>query len=255
MDLRLKFNEDVCNYDNARPTYSEELLCDIISYSKLDSKCKALEIGIGTGKATLSILKSGCDVTAIELGDKLANYVKDKFHYYGNFEVINDDFMEYSIEEESYDLIYSATAFHWLPLNEALVKVKNTLKNNGSIALFWNHPFPNRKEDESNMASKSVYDKYFKPKKPINEFSEEDCKELVEKLEILGFKDVKSKLYYNTRTLTTDEYIKLLNTYSDHRALPLEIKLNFEKDMRKAIDDVGGKINIYDTMDLYLARK
>lgn len=47
----------------------------------------------------------------------------------------------------------------------------------------------------------------------------------------------------------------LLNTYSDHRALPVEVKNNFEIDMKNAIDEVGIKINIYDTIDLYLARK
>lgn len=77
----------------------------------------------------------------------------------------------------------------------------------------------------------------------------------LDELEQYGFTDIKSKLYHHIRTLTSDEYISLLNTYSDHRALPADRKLAFEKDMKKAIDDIGGQINIYDTIDLYLARK
>ena len=66
---------------------------------------------------------------------------------------------------------------------------------------------------------------------------------------------VESKLYRRVRTLTTEAYIHLLNTYSDHRALDITVKERFEMEMRKAINEVGGNINIYDTIDLYLARK
>ena len=47
----------------------------------------------------------------------------------------------------------------------------------------------------------------------------------------------------------------MLNTYSDHRALPRELKNAFERDMLDALRAVGGAIRIYDTQDLYLARK
>ena len=88
----------------------------------------------------------------------------------------------------------------------------------------------------------------------MREFDESDCQKRINELERFGFKDVTSKLYHCKRNLTSNEYISLLNTYSDHRALPIKVKNNFEIDMKNAIDEVGGKINIYDTIDLYLAR-
>lgn len=255
MDLRLKFNEDVENYDKHRPKYPKELFLDIINYSKISSSCNVLEIGIGTGQATLPFLQSGCKVTALELGDNLAEYVKDKFGEYKKFEVINSDFMEYPIETNSFELVYCATAFHWIPLEEGYLKARNVLKDDGTIALFWNHPFPNRPDDISNIANKKIYDKYRPSDKEIIEFSKNDCQKHIDELERFGFKDITSKLYNRKRTLTSEEYISLLNTYSDHRALPVEIKSDFELDMKNAIDEVGGRINIYDTVDLYLARK
>ena len=54
--------------------------------------------------------------------------------------------------------------------------------------------------------------------------------------------------------MTSEEYISLINTYSDHIALPKEMRNAFEIDMKQAIDNVGGVINIYDTIDLYLAK-
>lgn len=255
MDLRLKFNEDANNYDKFRPTYPEELFSDIINYSNISLGSKALEIGIGTGQATVPILDSGCDVTAIELGENLTQYVKQKLRNYKNFNVVNADFIEYPIKAETLNLVYCATAFHWLPQEEAFTKIKNILQYDGTIALFWNHPFPNREDDISNIANRRVYDKYIHTDKKIAEFCENDCQKYINELRTFGFKDINCKLYHRKRTLTADEYISLLNTYSDHRALPSEVKTSFEIDMSHAINEVGGKINIYDTIDLYLAKR
>lgn len=255
MDLRLKFNEDAYNYDKFRPSYPEELFSDIINYSDISLNSEALEIGAGTGQATVPVLESGCDVTAVELGENLTRFIRNKLRSYKNFNVINADFMEYPIKAEVFNLVYCATAFHWLPQKEAFIKIKNILQHRGTIALFWNHPFPNREDDISNIASRKVYDKYRPTNKKMAEFSENDCQNYISALKAFGFKDINCKLYHRKRTLTTDEYISLLNTYSDHRALPVEIKSSFEADMRIAINGAGGKINIYDTIDLYLARK
>ncbi|ADK16281.1 MULTISPECIES: class I SAM-dependent methyltransferase [Clostridium] len=255
MDLRLKFNEDEYNYDKYRPTYPEELFSDIINYSRISSGYEALEIGIGTGQATLPILQSGCRVTAIELGNNLTRYVKNKFKNYMNFNVINADFIEYTIKTEAFNLVYCATAFHWIPLEQGYVKVRNILKDDGTIALFWNHPFPNRQDDISNIVNRKIYNKYRPSDKEVREFNESDCQRRINELERFGFKDIIYRLYHRKRTLTSNGYIHLLNTYSDHRVLPVEVKNNFEMDMKNAIDEIGGKINIYDTIDLYLAKK
>ena len=255
MEKRLLFNEDEYNYDKSRPTYPNELFQEIVSYSRVGANSKLLEIGIGTGQATLPFLKMGSKITAIELGDRLSVFVEKKFSNYANFKVINDDFMFYPFEEEGFDLIYCATGFHWLPVPESYEKLKRYLKRDGAVALFWNHPFPNRKNDISNVASKKVYDKFRPSKNELSEFKEQDCKKQEEYLERFGFKDIKSKLFYRKRTLSTNAYIQLLNTYSDHRSLEPLVKRQFEKEMSLAIDSVGGKINIYDTIDLYLARK
>lgn len=253
MDLRLKFNEDAYNYDKYRPTYPKDLFNDIMKFSGIRKKDKVLEIGIGTGQATLPFLQAGCDVTAIELGDKLAEYSRNKFALHNNIRIINSDFIDYEIDENTYDLIYSATAFHWIAPERGYDKSKKILKSGGAIALFWNHPYPNRLDDEVNQANRRIYDKYCPSDKPISEFTADDCQKRLDELRQYGFIDITSKLYHRVRKLKSDDYIALLNTYSDHRALAADIKFAFEKDMKKAIDDLGGEINIYDTMDLYLA--
>lgn len=255
MEKRLTFNEDEINYDKYRPTYPDALYEKIFSYCNLNSDSKLLEIGIGTGQATEPFLKFGCNVTAVELGDRLSAFVADKYSDYKNFSVINADFSNYPVNSDAYDLIYSATAFHWLPADKKYNKVMNCLKSGGVLALFWNHPFPNRDNDETNIASKAVYDKYRPSNEKQIEFSEKDCIKYADELKAYGFADVEYYLFHRVRTLTTDEYLHLMNTYSDHRTLEPSVKACFENEMRRAIDSVGGKLNIYDTIDLYLAKK
>lgn len=47
----------------------------------------------------------------------------------------------------------------------------------------------------------------------------------------------------------------LLGTYSDHIALEENTRKNFFSEMESVIDDFGGKVTVYDTIDLELARK
>ena len=255
MDKRFTFNEDAMNYEKWRPNYCEELFHDIMEYSKIDSHKKALEIGIGTGQATLPFLKTGCDLRAIELGENLAEFSKNKFKSYKNFNILNIPFEDFNGDENTFDLIYSATAFHWIDENIGYPKAFKLLKPGGTLALFWNKPFIGRKDDLLHKKIQNIYEKYKPSKaKPI-EKDKEHYKELLEKLKKYGFKDVELKLYHKTRTFNACDYISLLNTYSDHRTMNLAIKAKFEEEIKEAILEHNNLLRVYDTMELYLARK
>ena len=127
MDLRTTFNTDEFNYDKARPDYPSELFEGIFKYSNPSANSSVLEIGIGTGQATLPFLKKNYNLTAVELGNRLAEYCKQKFSPYENINIINNDFLEANLPENSFDLIFSATAFHWIPKDSGYTKVKSLL--------------------------------------------------------------------------------------------------------------------------------
>ena len=62
------FNQVAEMYDKWRPAYVPELYEDIFAYKSIDKASHVLEIGIGTGQATLPFLNTGCHLTAVELG-------------------------------------------------------------------------------------------------------------------------------------------------------------------------------------------
>lgn len=96
-----------------------------------------LEIGIGTGKAAGPILEKQCHLTALEPGEQLADITKKKFQQYDNFVLHNQMLQDYVCPPETYDLIYSATAFHWIPEEYGYTRVYGLLKNGGVISVYY----------------------------------------------------------------------------------------------------------------------
>lgn len=254
LEKKMTFNDDAKNYEAYRPGYPHELFLDIIDYSKnpIDN---ALEIGAGTGQATQYFANTKINITAIDIGENMVNDLSDKFKDRSNVNCICSSFEDYKDGGKKFDLVYSATAFHWIDAEYGLTKIKSFLNENGVIALFWNHPFVGRSNDKVHCEIRKVYDKYRPTDKSPKEFSAEDTEKYVNLLNEFGFKDVKAKLYHRERQFNADEYIGLLNTYSDHRLLPPDIKAEFEDDIYKAIKNNGNEIIVYDTIDLYLGRK
>lgn len=255
MDKRLIFNEDVENYDKWRPRYCDELFKDIFEYSRMGNDKKVIEIGIGTGQATHPFLDKGCELTAVELGEDLAAYSKLKFQKYKNFTVLQSTFEDYNCQEGSIDLIYSATAFHWIAKEEGYPKAFQLLKSGGTLALFWNRPFVSRDNDELHQKIQSIYQKYRPSNTKIIEIDTDKYNDRLKTIRTYGFKDIVFKLYHGTRIFSANDYISLLNTYSDHKSMPRKIKEMLEFEISEAIIDSGDKLNVYDTIDLYLARK
>ncbi|HHX59133.1 MAG TPA: class I SAM-dependent methyltransferase [Epulopiscium sp.] len=254
MDKRLTFNEDAKNYDMFRPTYCKELFDNIINYTRLDKTKYALEVGIGTGQATKPILETGCYLTAIELGENLATYSKNKFGDYKKFTIHNISFEQYMHIPENIDLVYSGTAFHWIPEEMGYKKVYDMLRSGGTIALFWNRPSGG--ESEVYEEIQSVYRKYMPDVKPTkNMLNQHIYDETIETIKKYGFVDIQFKLMHQTRKFNAEDYISLLETYSDHRILSVDIKVPFYKEIMSIINNHGDDLKIYDTIDLYLAKK
>jgi len=255
MDKRFTFNEDVKNYDRWRPRYCKELFNDIIQYSELNENKKALEVGIGTGQVTVPFLSIGCEVTAVELGKDLAEYTKEKFKEYRNFRIFNTSFEDFECDDNSFDVLYSATAFHWIPEEIGYPKALRILNNGGTLALFWNKPFVNREDDLLHQKIQSIYQKYRPSNKKYVENDTERYNKIAKTIQSYGFRDLQVKIYHQTRVFNSSDYISLLNTYSDHRSMVEPTKQLLYNEIKNAIMEHGDVLKVYDTIDLYLARK
>ena len=243
-------------YDRFRPAYVDELYRDLLALHPLDGTCRALEIGAGTGQATEPILRTGCAVTALEPGANLAAFLAAKFAEDSGLSVKICRFEDFSAPSGSYDLIYSATAFHWVDPDTGYSRAFDLLKPGGLFARFANHPFPAADDPALFEAIQTLYGAYYgRERAPERGSEEEMAKNLARLPEGYGFVRTGWKLYHRTRTLSPEEYVGLLGTYSDHLALEPARREAFFSGIRAAIEAHGDRIAIRDTIDLEFAVK
>ena len=254
------FDTAVSNYDKMRPGYVDELYQAIFKYIPIDGNSNVAEVGSGSGQATLPVLKTGCKLTAVEYGENFSELLKNKFKDFPKFSVVTGKFEEVSLDEGVFDLVFSATAFHWVPEKEGYEKVYRMLKKGGAFARFANRPRNCKNEPELGREIQELYNAYYNKQHSIKSgtkkwFTEEDAKAISLIPEKYGFTDIKYFLFYRERVFTASEYIKLLGTYSDHIAIEESVRKVFFSKIEDAINRHGGTITISDTLDLELARK
>lgn len=258
--LEWTFDTVANSYEKLRPGYVNELYNMIFDYVPVDYSSTVVEVGIGGGQATLPILQTGCKLTAVEYGENFSKLCEEKFKDYANFSVITEKFENVTFSDETYDLVYSASAFHWVPEEIGYTKVFNMLKAGGAFARFANHPYRDKgnlvlSEAIDKLYSKYYYGYYGKDIKDVKEYSEEQAIHRAQIAEKYGFVDIKHALFHRTRTFLAKEYIELLGTYSDHIAIEETIRIEFFSKIEEAINQHGGSFTLYDTIDLQLARK
>ncbi len=258
--LEWTFDTVASTYERLRPGYAEALYRAIFDYIPIGKCSKVVEIGIGGGQATPPILQTGCELTAVEYGENFSALCREKFRDYPGFSALTGKFEDVELENGAFDLIYSASAFHWIPEEIGYPKVHALLKNGGAFARFANHPY----RDKGNPALADAldglyheyYDRYYnRETQPPREYTEEQAANRAQIAAKYGFTDIRHALFRRTRTFTAAEYITLLGTYSDHIAMAEPIRTEFFAKIEEAINTHGGTITIYDTMDLQLARK
>ena len=253
--LEWTFDTVAQQYEKLRPEYVPGLYQDLFRYKQIDETSQAIEIGIGGGQATLPVLKTGCQVTAVESGKNFSELCREKFREFPGFSVVTSKFEDFPCESNSYDLIYSASAFHWVPEELGYRKVFDLLKSGGAFARFANHPYKDKGREQLHQAIQKIYAIYMPNSMEASEYDEKAAEERAEIAQKYGFTDICYKLYHRTRTFSAGEYTALLETYSDHRIIEEKTRRAFFAEIECTINRFGGQITIYDTIDLQLARK
>jgi len=247
-------------YEKLRPGYVEGVYDRIRDYVPLSERSRAVEVGIGGGQATKPILDTGCQVTAVEPGEEFSKLCMVKFGAYPGFSVITGKFEAVDFAPESCDLVYSASAFHWVPEEIGYRKAYDMLRPGGAFARFANHPHPDQGRPEMSAAIQEAYARYYYPyhRREINHqafYGEEQAAARADIARRYGFTDIAWALFRRTRSFTAKEYITLLGTYSDHIVIDETTRRKFFGEIEQTIHDFGGEITLYDTIDLALARK
>ncbi len=71
-EQRLVFGEVAETYDRARPGYPDVVVDDIVARAPQTEGMRLLEVGCGTGKATVPFAARGFDLVALEPSEEMA---------------------------------------------------------------------------------------------------------------------------------------------------------------------------------------
>ena len=258
--MRSTFDGAASLYDEARPGYPEELFDDVVSLSGIPSGGRILEVGCGTGQATLPLARRGYDILCVELGENLAAVARRNLSAYPRVEVLTRDFEEGPLPGGAFDLLVSATAFHWLDPTVAYPKAARCLRPGGDIALFWNEHVGTGADGGIFAEAQEVYAREA-PEIWDGTFSgpplPEGLPDRTGEIESSGlFGLVVRRTYLWEQAYDVEGYLRVLDTYSDHIALKEETRARLYGGLSRLIRDKhGGRIVKGYATSLYVAPK
>ena len=158
--LNWTFDTVADTYEKLRPGYVDELYQTISDYAPINNTSRVVEIGIGGGQATLPFLETGCNLTAVDYSKNFCEICREKFKSYPNLSAVAGKFEDIELNGE-YDLIYSASAFHWIPEEIGYKKVYDMLKDGGVFARFANHPYRDKGKPALSEEMDRIYAEYY----------------------------------------------------------------------------------------------
>lgn len=218
--LRRTFTEDAERYDRARPRYPAQMFDDLAA-AAVPPRARVLEIGCGTGQATMALAERGYRIVAVELGPEMTTVARRNLARFDSVEVITAAFEDWPLPDEPFDVVFSATAFHWVDPATRVSKSADALRPHGLFATVMTEHIAGGSEPFF-VAVQDCYER-FDPATPpgLRLPSAADIPENDRELATAGqFGPAKFHRYEWELSYTTAEYLDLLLTYSGHRALP-----------------------------------
>lgn len=220
LDLGTIFDQDAALYDAVRPTYPDVLFERLQDVARLGPGSRVLEIGAGTGQATVSLAKRGYQLVALEPGRSMAEIARRNLRAFSIATVEVTTFEAWPLPAEPFDAVVAATSFHWVDPSIRVAKAADALRIAGTLAVLSTHHVAGG--DEDFFAQVQACYERFDPSTPpgLRLPREEDVPQGGEEIKRSGmFGRLLIERVGWEEMYTTQEYLRSLMTYSGHRAL------------------------------------
>lgn len=254
-EQRLVFGEVAELYDHYRPGYPEAAFDRIMDFGRLAAGERVLEIGGGTGRATLPLAARGLLVKSLEPSAEMARVARRNTASLPGVVVEEMSFEPWPLPDHRFALVISAQAWHWVDPEIRLAKAHRALRAEGCLALIWNSDnSPSAGGDVVADAIEAIYRREapsLGARVPSNTTADRQAE--IEESALFG--DVERDEYSWSVTYSTEEYLGLLQTQSDHRVLEPAALGRLLEGVAGVLAEYGEVIQQQYRTDLYLARR
>jgi SAM-dependent methyltransferase len=138
-ERRARFDAAALSYDTYRPGYPEQSFDDLMDWAGLEPGHHVIEIGSGTGIATLPLLRRGLRVTCLEPAPAMAAVAQAKLASFTDVAHRPLRLEDWEPEPGSARAVVAANAWHWVNPEVAFPKVATALEDGGSLCLLVHH--------------------------------------------------------------------------------------------------------------------
>ena len=255
MDVKKNmFKTVISDYEYGRPQYPVEVYEEIRRFSGIDSTAEILEVGAGTGQATDQFVAHGHKLDLLEVSDEQVCYLESKYSDCPNVTVLKDYFEDYTALK-AYDLIYSATAFHWIKCENGYPKAWRMLRKGGTLAVFWNVFFDmyhcGNVYDELNELKK-----IYLPEETLGLTIDEIKEKRIKQITVGGYFGRPEYLEFRTTELyDRARFLAYLKTYSGVLMLDAKTRDQYLEEVSNCIGRHGGSIEVPQIVSLYMVKK
>jgi len=246
-DLKTTFAKVSALYAEARPDYPTELIERIIQFSGIAPGGRILDIGCGNGQASLPFAERGHEVLGIDISAEQIAIAKEKAAGIPNIRYQVGSFEEMDLGENSWDLIISAQAFHWVDPKIGYPKAYRLLKQDGTFALFWN--LTDYEHGAAFLPEIKRLSKKYCPDRP---------KQFTTTAGLTRFSPFEKHLeesFFHSVDYTKTRYLKLLHTMSWVSSLPEETKKAFFDEVKRVLKNEREPLTLSYRTELILAKK
>jgi SAM-dependent methyltransferase len=133
--LRAGFDNAAEDYQRTRPVCPPQLFDDLIDRAGLQERDRVIEIGCGTGQATVPLAQRGLTVTAIELGAELAAIARRRLAGFPSAEVVTCSFEDWQPYGAPADAVVAVNCLHWIDPELRYSKPYELLRPGGAMAV------------------------------------------------------------------------------------------------------------------------
>jgi SAM-dependent methyltransferase len=234
-------------YERRRPGYPAALFDDLLA--AVPGAGRVLEAGCGTGRATVELARRGFEVVAVEPDPAMAAVARRMTRGL-DVRLCDGRFEDWDGPAQTFDLVVSAQAWHWVEFEPGLAVVRRALRAGGLLAVWWNRN--GRWEGELRDAIEQAYRRH--APELARDFAATPA--FASGHALPGFTPLQTRAYDWTHSYDAASFVELLGTHSDHLLLPSARLEALGTAVSEAIERVaGGRLEFPYRTHLLTARR